>query len=731
MQQQMIDLDDPRDAPGMRGPAAYPREDHHEDTKYATYSRSLLEEQRAAMEPLFQTWTQNLLFLAGLQWWSYDRMTSAFLPPRGPKWKERPVRNILVPYFKHVMAKATKNRTATTCVPASSDPEDLHSGQLGDDVLRGKWQELRLWKIIRRAMAWTIPTGNAWIMPYWNTDSGLIEPLTTLVEAERYDSETGMLAGMDMIEVPCDENGDPLLDEMGHYDTEAAPAYIDVGEVGVKVFSGFQVFMDPGLVNEEEATFVLIAEPTLLRDVHRRWPEATDVVAEDVSDFDRFGSFVSGLAAGADTHMAGGHVGKDTEQQKSLVLHYYQRPSVEYPQGRHWVTAGLTVLERPGPLPDGIWPVVVPLKEMDVPGQPHGDAPMTAVVGLQREYNEVNAQIKEHHNLLLRGKWLVPLGSNIRRGQITSEPGEVLQYTPGLKPEMADLRPLPQKVYDEREKILEDFQLISGLHKVSMGTPPPGVTSGRAFLTLQEADDSDFGPLMESIDNAVAQLGWLILQLIQRYYEEERLVRVSGENNRYRVRAFKGSDLNGVVDVVAQAGSSFPWSAVAKQSMMIELAQTVPALFIDPETGMFDQERFRRLLPIGGAEAVGLGAELDVAEALREEEQFEDWDGINPLPTIMPYQNHQTHLRQHARVLKSATFAKWAPEAKEAFLAHWMETAQLIEAMQMAALNAQLQAEASAAGGPPPKGGGGGGVGRGNGRPHDRLTDAELDPVSG
>lgn len=697
MANRILDLEE--HAEGIRGPAAYPRTDDADEEKYATYLRGVLDEQKPAMEPLYLTWTQNLLYLAGYQWWDYDPLIGTYAPPKTSKWRERPVRNILKPFFKHFLAKAIKNRPVSSCVPASSDPEDVHAAELGNDVLKAKWIELEMSKILRRAVAWIIPTGNAVIMPYWNTDSGKLQPLTTLVEAAKIDGQTGQPIGMEVIEVPANENGEPIMDEMGNFDLEAEPHWIDIGEVGYKVLSPFQIFTDIGAECEDEMTFVMVVESLTLREIRRRWPDVEDadnpiLVAEDTSEFERFDQLITGLASGADTHMVGGESSRDFDVPKALVLHYYQRPDTEYPQGRHWVTTGLKLLEAPGPLPDGIWPVAVWLWDIDAPGRLHGDATMTAAVGLQREYNEICSQIKEHHNLLLRGKWLVPIGSNIRRGQITTQPGEVIQHTPGLVPQMADLKALPHKVYEEREKVLADFELITSMHQITMGQPPPGVTSGRAFLTLQEADDSDLGPFMEMLELAVSRLGWLTIQLIQQFYDEDRLLRVSGGAHRYRVRAFKGADLNAIVDVEPQTGSAFPWSAVAKQSMMIDLVQTVPQLFTDPETGMFDHERFRRLLPVGGEEAVGIGPDLDVSEALREEEAFEVWDGTDMPPQVMPWQNHAMHLRQHGRLLKSTAFFRWPPENQEAFIQHWMETEQIIIQQQIA----QMEMEAAASG---------------------------------
>ena len=708
-----------------QGPAPYPVGDQLGDEHYVQYSKALLTERREYMEPLFIQWTQNLLFLAGLQWWTYDSAMGTFGPLRAPKWKERPVRNLLLPYFKFVLAKLTKNRPRSSCVPASTDPDDLQSGELGDDVLKAKWQELRMTKVMRRAAAWLISTGNGFVLPYWNTESGILQPLTTLVEALEIDRDTGMQKPT-VMECPCDENGDPLQDEEGNYDIEAEPAFVDIGEVGHRVLSPFQCMPDVGVSCDDDVHSWIIVEAHPVRDIVRRWPELKGlVVGEDTSEVDSYESLISGITSGADTHMAGAHFEQDDQKvQKAVIIHYYEKPTRPNPMGRHWVNVGQYLPERPGPLPDGIWPPVVHLKDVEVPGRYHAEATMTAAVGINREYNEVNAQIKEHHNLLLRGKWLVPLGSNIRRGQITAAPGEVIQHTPGLPPVMADLKPLPQKVYDEREQLLADFQYITGVHKASMGDPPPGVTSGRAFLTLQEADDSDLGPLTEMWEEAVALLGWLTLQIIQRYYEEERLIHVSGENRRFLVRSFKGADLSSIVDVEPQVGSAFPWSKTAKQSMMIELVQAIPELFTDAETGMFDHERFRRALPIGGEEAVGLAGDLDISEALREEEKFETWDGLMPLPIVQPWQNHAIHLRQHGRILKGASFERWDPLLQAAFVAHWIETSAAVQA-QLAARMA-LEAGPDEEGGKSSKGGAPGGGGGPKADQQPQLTDNEA-----
>lgn len=709
---QVMDDDEAAEKPGGRvddDPAPYPATDDEDEEDYGTYTRALWDEQEGALEPLHQVWIQNLLFLAGHQWWTYNGRTGIWGPQRVPEWKERPVSNLCLPYFKHVLAKATKNKPAWTAIAGSTDPEDIHAAKLAEEALEAKWMELRMARVLRRAIAWVIPTGNAFIYPYWNEQTGNIIPLTVPMDLPEVDPETGEMSAK-TVDVPVGPDGEPVMimdQEHGIMvpDLTAEPIYIDEGEIGAKVYSPFQVRVDPGAECDEEVTFAIIAEVLPTRDIHRKYPDSKGKVsAEDVGVIDQYDKLVGQMwGAGGDMNMVSGSTERDQELPKALVLHYHEKPTPDYPEGRYWCTSGTALLEEPQPLPDGIWPCMVHMTDVEVPGRYHAMSTMEAIVGLNREYNDLNAMIKEHHNLLLRGKWLVPIGSNIKKGQITTQPGEVIQHTPGLPPKQAEIKPLPNVVYQERERVMQDFQTVSGIHRISHGSPPPGVTSGTAFLTLQEADDTDLGPFLAMMEESVAELAWKFLQIIQQRYDDERLVAIPGDDRRFSVKQFRGADLQGVIDVQPQHGSSAPWNQTARQSLILDLLNK-PAgaeMFRDEETGMFDRARVARLLPVAGLESLGSLEDIDINEALREEEDFSEFVGTHGevVPQVTPWQNHQIHLRQHTRMLKSAAFERWPAPAKAAFIGHWQQTKDTIMQMQMQAAMQQQMMGAALGGG--------------------------------
>lgn len=685
------------------GRPEYPHGDDAEPRDYAAYIRDLWEQQDEAMEGLHNVWVQNILFLGNRQWWRANPSTGIWEPIQLPSWKEQPVTNLSLSYFKTALAKATKQRPAWQVIPASSDPSDVQASELGDQLLEAKWTELRLGRIIRRAVAWTLSTGNAFLYPYWRTDTGKMIPLQAEIEVPIMD-ELGMPTGQFQTAMaPLDDRGEPIVDEMGRPDPTAEPAFVDQGDIGVRVFSPFQVRVNPEADCDDDVIWTIIGEVMTVDEIIDRWPEAADEVkGEDVGLLDEYDRLISTVAAGSDRQVTSTADERDRDLDKALVLHYHEKPCPEYPQGRFWIATKDTLLEGPTELPDNLWPVVIHMEDLTIPGRYYAQSTLEAVVGLNREYNEVNAAIKEHHNLMTKGKWLVPKGSGVKRGMITSEPGEVIQHTPGLPPVQADIRPLPAPVYQERERILLDFETVSSVHGVSQGKTPSGVTAGVAILQLQEADDTDLGPFLAMLEETVAQLASHILRIAKDRYVEERLIHVVGPNRKYLARSFKGADLEGCVDVVPIAESSFPWSRSARQSMLIEMAGQLPDLFIDKDTGTFDKAQFARMLPVGGLESLAQNDDLDVQEALREQEMFRDFGTIsNEMPEVMWWQNHEAHFRQHVQILKSAEYKDWPPEIQMMFEQHCQMHDTFRQQQRMQAMVAQDPAAAMGLAGTP------------------------------
>ena len=129
------------------GSPDYPHGDEQEPEKYAEYARHCWDEQDEMMEGLHSVWVQNLLFLSSRQWWR-PRSNGVWAPEPVPEWREQPVSNLCLAYYRTAIAKATKIRPAWQVIPASSDPRDVQAAELADEALEAKWMELRLSRLV-------------------------------------------------------------------------------------------------------------------------------------------------------------------------------------------------------------------------------------------------------------------------------------------------------------------------------------------------------------------------------------------------------------------------------------------------------------------------------------------------------------------------------------------------------------------------------------------------------
>jgi hypothetical protein len=184
------------------------------------------------------------------------------------------------------------------------------------------------------------------------------------------------------------------------------------------------------------------------------------------------------------------------------------------------------------------------------------------------------------------------------------------------------LEPLPDEIYEERGRILEMVKFISGIGDIGVGEKPEGVSSGRGFLVLQEAVDSIIMPTLLAFENCKEEVARRMLVLAQRYYTEERTIRVKGERGKWTVKPFKGSDLIEGLDVRVVTGSSFPWSKSARTDVVLSILQSLPEL-ANNDQGLPDAGKVARMLEQGGVGVFEAENDPDTQEVEREHGLFE------------------------------------------------------------------------------------------------------------
>lgn len=600
---------------------------------------------------------QNVLFKGGRE--AVGKGFELYTPP-APYWRARPVVNKIKPRIRKEMSKLTSQKPNAYIIPASSDDRDMYAAQAGEQIWQSIYISKKVHSKIRRAVFWTSITGNGFLKEFWNPNA--------------IDRLTGEVGDLDMYPV-----------------------------MPMRLFV-------PDLLEEEieNQPFVFEATKRNIDQLSRQYQQnfVADVETK-TSEFEN--SFMTLMDADQD------------KNKEVIVIEAWIKPGQTkiLPAGGLITIANNKILQY---IPDG-WPYdhnMYPYAHIGhIPtGKFYRDATITDLIPLQREYNRTRGQIIESKNRMAKPQLAAEQGS-LDTTKITNEPGLIVQYKPGFQaPTPIPLQNLPAYVLQEQDRIQMDMDEISGQHEISRGQTPSGVTAATAISFLQEQDDTQLSYTYDSLEEATEKVAKMTLAYVKQYWTEPRMVKVTGSDGSFDVKAFRGSDLGDNTDIRIEAGSALPTSKAAKQAFIFDLMKMG---FIPPEKGL-------EVMEMGGVNKIYETLQVDIRQAQRENlkmerataeliqqnqnEQLQIWaqenpgviesgllleDGqgnfINLAPAVDPatgqetglppepvelallvpvnsWDNHAIHIEEHNKYRKSQSFENLPDEAKALFEEH-------------------------------------------------------------
>lgn len=607
--------------------------------------------------------------------------------PPAPYYRARPVINRIRPTIRHELSQLTNNKPNASIVPASAEDRDMYAAMAGEQIWENEYVEKKLKLVIRRAVWWTLTCGSGFIEAWWDPTLGPVDPMS----------------------------GQPL------------------GDICYKPETPFNIFA-PDLREEE-----IESQPFIIHATTRspEWVQINCPVAIDGTKVNPAASDGVEILDPSFMNLMGT---KSLDRQRScLVLEVWIKPGTHpmFMQGAFFTVIGNKIVrgQQGMPYSHGKYPFA---KIDHIPGGKfYGTSSIEDLLPLQKEYNRTRGQIIEAKNRMAKPQLIAPRGS-VDVSKITTEPGQVIQYTPGFDPpKPLPLQPLPNYVLEEIDRIKQDWDDISGQHDVSKGQVPPGVTAATAISYLQERDESRMSPTFDSLEEGIEKIARLALTYVHDYWSVQRTVRVTGADGSFDVMAFKGSDLGDNIDIRIESGSSLPTSKAARQAFIMDLMKMG---FISPEKGL-------EVMEIGGIEKVYEQIQADQRQAQREnlrmskvtpedlQQYLEAWQqqeqaqmlgggadqqvnqmtqaAVDPAgepmvtdqmdmqqeaPPIVPvntWDDHQTHIRYHNQFRKGQAFENLPDFVKQIFEQHVQ--------MHIAAMGAEMitQNPTLAAGLPP------------------------------
>lgn len=584
-------------------------------------------------------WNLNLSMYFGNQWAKIsnaaDSQGKLYTPPV-PKHRTRKTINRIKPLIRTEIARLLAQKPGATVIPNSADDEDMMAALAGEQVWESLSRRRQYRDEIAKAIFWTTTTGTGFVKTYWD------EYKYDKISKINGDIVFGAVSPYHL-----------LVPDLREQDIEGQPYVITVSTKSIDWL--YSVYGDQ--------IKKLGIKPTVVSD--------------------------NSILEGAYINLRSDNKAKP---DSCMVYEVWVKPggSRFYPQGGHMIIVDNIIMSITDGLPyeHGEYPFA---KFEHVPTSKfYAESVIVDTIELQREYNEIRSQIADSRKKMGKPQFVAPKGS-ISAAKITNETGLVIEYKPGhAPPTPIPLAEIPSYIIQEQDRVLLDIEDISGQHQVSKGNTPPGVTAATAISYLQERDESYLEHTYASIESATEKIATHTLGLAVQFWEEERLVKVVGEDSSFDALMLKGSELVNGTDIRIEPGSALPESKSAKQAFVLDLMNM----------GHIESNEGMKLLEVGGAQKIMERLNNDERQAQREniklksiapediaqfQQQWEMYNmqGDNPMvdqtgevmapPPIVPvnsYDNHEVHIEVHNRFRRSQTFEVLSPEVKAQFELH-------------------------------------------------------------
>ena len=437
-----------------------------------------------------------------------------------PPWLERRTVNLIFDAVEHEVSSATQRVPSYDVAPATVDQEDKSAAELAKKVLFYGFDKWKIRRLMTAAVRLALVAEEAFIWPYWDSTVG------------------------------------PMLDGEG----------VGVGEVAHRLFSGNQVYWEPGVKFDDS----------------RWWCVEYGLPVDQVKEMEGYVGGDLTADAEAQQEFSKGQ-DKSSMTRTVLVSEYLERPCPRYPKGRWLTFANKRIILEPQDYPyvDGKGnvvdePVIHRLVYLDDPDHERGVGLVRHLEDANRMYNWARSRLMEYAKLGLVPQAVVAPGMKVK---LTSEPGKVYQV------------PNPQQNFQWRDNIQtpgELFQMLE-LARAEIGqlaaqnAIPSQVEAGKAIEALIERDSNRRQQFLANVADVFASVGSHDLMLVQNHYTEDRLVKIKGSFGWETEADFRGADLRGQRDVRVSPTSIEPRT---RESIEQRIYVAMQNGWLDPTKGM-------------------------------------------------------------------------------------------------------------------------------------------------
>lgn len=229
-----------------------------------------------------------------------------------------------------------------------------------------------------------------------------------------------------------------------------------------------------------------------------------------------------------DTVIEEEEINQDTEEAETVQ-------KKKYPHGRM-----ITMLPE-APKPDAIvQDVANPYRDGEkpfarfidtlIPRSFYGDGEIGPVMDTQKMLNKTFKTIFDWANMMSNPCWIIDNNSGVDPDMITNAVGQIIVKNPQTVVARQDAPGIPPQMFELYHTLMQLADTQSGVHDVTQGRKPAGVTAAQAIETLQEAAQTRIRLKERNLLVSLTRLGRLVVSRMMQYYTEPRIIEMTGRD---------------------------------------------------------------------------------------------------------------------------------------------------------------------------------------------------------
>ena len=596
-----------------------------EDEDLAKRLNSWFDQASAARQPYESDWELYRLYIKGDQLVVRHRDTGEIVKLTAEDSKRlRSVNNQLRPTARSLVGKLTRSIPTCVVLPATSDFEDQHGARTATQYLSMLRRQQNLdvkYLDVNNKLPWA---GNAFMQLSWDRDAGqdivfcevdgfwdydmelegtlcptcvaqrtqeLMMQQQQMMErasGEMTQMQEGMPEGMaaQVGDLSEEAKAPPPIQQMGPLPPDMEPPPLGAakeGDVVINVRDPRDVYVDPGVEDIKQAQRLCFREVINVSLAKQRFPDFAHVLSsEDNIYTDR--------TAEVRFNNVDSHSQVEYLDDNCYIYEFHEAPTPQYPKGRLICMVNNHIVE-----------------EVESPYAALGRFPfyhfgfdkndgefwfepfMAQAWHRQREINQIETQLREHVELLLKPKFFRAIGSRISADELTATTDQVISYNAAAGRNYFETPPpVPRDVWNRQAQLSADIRQQAAITEQEQGMSGTDV-SGRAMAIIEAEADQQVGPILIRNNSEWREMHRGALVLAREYYHPKRMFMSVGTEG-IQSYSFNEITLSPGFDVQVEQEDGLSRNPAVRITQALDLLNA--GVFTDPMTGVPDVKQF-------------------------------------------------------------------------------------------------------------------------------------------